>query len=40
VLVFERGRLKLIAGEQQGTRAHLIQFPGELRGRGMRGTGA
>jgi ABC-type lipoprotein export system ATPase subunit len=40
VLAFERGHLKLMAGEQQGGEADLIQFPGESRGWGARGAGA
>jgi ABC-type lipoprotein export system ATPase subunit len=40
VFAFERGHLKLIAGEQRDAEARLIRFPGESRGWDTRGAGA
>ncbi len=40
VFSFERGRLKLIAGDEDDGEARLIEFPGEFHGRDARGAGA
>lgn len=40
VFSFERGRLKLIVGDEKDGEARLIEFPGESRRRGANGAGA